>query len=586
MDMNQPGYYIHWSILTISVANLSVILIMLVIFGLALLLPFPKSETADSEASGTLADKELLANEDPENKMWTARIRRLLLRLLSPHKLIPDSQPAYVASWIYVFGVATIAALAMVVISGLALAVEGPDWWHTNFVGHFFNSLHLWSVELFMAFMVIHLWGKFWMAAWRGKRALTWITGMVAFLASVIQCFTGYLSQQNFDSQWIATNGKDAFNPMGIGDLFNLMNFGQMLLLHTVLIPIALVALIGGHILLVRIRGVSHPIALKKTHDKNENHAIKQAEAADWNGPTIRYDIIKEGTLATVIVFVLTVLLAGLFSSPDLPPVTIADWAKNAPADFMATTASELDGTSDTANYGPPYNNGIGSIQTIVIPLQQLGGVHEPIDSAKDFVLSPLEKIAPTNPTLANALNTYENASSKQQQAWDKAYEDAVAKVTFDNGTPVLPSADDGPVPTLLATELLLARSGALDADLLAQQPFFGTNYTKPLLFLMDGDYFKSLAKKQNLNGDQWGVMNETGRYPGQPWLWLYTLWYQLPGLSDSPNIDLWAIYLTTIGSVLLLAVPFIPGLRDIPYIIPIHRLVWRKWNKDNKDKA
>ena len=111
-----------------------------------------------------------------------------------------------------------------------------------------------------MALLVIHLWGKFWMAAWRGRRALTWMTGVVAFVASVVECFTGYLSQQNFDSQWIATNGKDAFNAAGVGAFFNVMNFGQMLLWHVVLIPIMLIALIGAHVLLVRIRGVSHPL--------------------------------------------------------------------------------------------------------------------------------------------------------------------------------------------------------------------------------------------------------------------------------------------------------------------------------------
>jgi len=104
---------------------------------------------------------------------------------------------------------------------------------------HFFNSLHLWSVELFMAFMVIHLWGKFWMAAWRGRRTLTWITGVVAFLASVVECFTGYLSQQNFDSQWISTSGKDAFQRSGVGAFFNVMNSGQMLLWHVVLIRLS-----------------------------------------------------------------------------------------------------------------------------------------------------------------------------------------------------------------------------------------------------------------------------------------------------------------------------------------------------------
>ncbi len=82
----------------------------------------------------------------------------------------------------------------------------------------------------------------------------------MAFLASIVECFTGYLSQQNFDSQWISTSGKDAFNAVGVGSFFNLMNFGQMLMWHIVLIPIVLVALVGAHVLAVRVRGVVHPL--------------------------------------------------------------------------------------------------------------------------------------------------------------------------------------------------------------------------------------------------------------------------------------------------------------------------------------
>jgi ubiquinol-cytochrome c reductase cytochrome b subunit len=91
--------------------------------------------------------------------MWTSRVRRKALAVLPPGKLLPDRQPAYVASWIYVFGVASLASLAIAIVSGFTIALGGTDWWHTNPVGHFFNSLHLWSVELFMAFMVIHLCG-------------------------------------------------------------------------------------------------------------------------------------------------------------------------------------------------------------------------------------------------------------------------------------------------------------------------------------------------------------------------------------------------------------------------------------------
>jgi hypothetical protein len=39
------------------------------------------------------------------------------------------------------------------------------------------------------------------------------------------------------------------------------------------------------------------------------------------------------------------------------------------------------------------------------------------------------------------------------------------------------------------------------------------------------------------------------------------------------------AIYMTGLGTILLLLVPFIPGLRDVPRLIPVHRLIWRHWD-------
>ncbi len=191
---------------------------------------------------------------------WTSAVRRRAVRALPPDQLLPDRQPAYVSSWIYVFGVLTIAAFLCVLASGGWLALAGPAWWHTSSVGHFVNSLHLWSVELFFFFMVIHLWGKFFMAAWRGRRALTWITGVIAFAGSVGTAFTGYLVQQNFDSQWIATQAKDGLNSVGFGAWFNVLNAGQMLLWHVTLLPLVVGVIIVVHVLQVRRRGVVPPI--------------------------------------------------------------------------------------------------------------------------------------------------------------------------------------------------------------------------------------------------------------------------------------------------------------------------------------
>ncbi|HEX4660351.1 MAG TPA: cytochrome b N-terminal domain-containing protein [Streptosporangiaceae bacterium] len=596
IDLNQPGTYIHWSIFTVSVANLALIAVMMVIFGAALLLPFPKDrqpQTADparivpDDAADPVAllagvrfagpDGHALARAG-DARMWTARVRRAALRLLPPDKLLPDRQPAYVASWIYVFGVATLAALGAAIGSGFVIAVGGADWWHVNPLGHFFNSLHLWSVELFMAFLVIHLWGKFWMAAWRGRRTLTWITGVVAFQASIVECFTGYLSQQNFDSQWISTNAKDAFNAAGIGAFFNAMSTGQMLVWHVVLIPIVLVALVGVHLLLVRMRGVSHPLPARRTRwrDRAARRAAADADADAWRGPTRRYDLLKEGTIAAAVVLALTLGLAGLLSSPDVPPATIATWAKLAPADFLATAASELNGTSKTATYGPPYNNGTGSVQRLLFSPQTWPGVTQPVNAARDFVIAPLSKAAAADPRLAAALSAYRAASTAQRLAWASAYARAVTRVTFAGATPVVPPAGDGPVPLMLASELILARGGALDAGLIAQQSFYGANFTRPLLFIEDGAYFTARARALHLTGPQWGIMNETGSYPGQPWLWLYTLWYQVPRFATSANVDVIAIALTGLAVTLLLLVPFIPGLRDIPRLIPVHRLIWR----------
>jgi quinol-cytochrome oxidoreductase complex cytochrome b subunit len=192
---------------------------------------------------------------------WTAGVRRYLEDRLPMEHLLPDRQPYYVGSWVYVFGVVTIAALVWVILSGVVLAFFGPQWWHLASAGRFFNSLHFWSVQLFFVFMVLHLWGQYFAAGWRDGRAPTWMIGAVIFLVSILAAFTGYIVQQNFDSQWISVNAKDAVNSAGVGGFFNVLNFGQMYGLHIMLVPVAVTVLVVLHVVQVRMRGVVKPIA-------------------------------------------------------------------------------------------------------------------------------------------------------------------------------------------------------------------------------------------------------------------------------------------------------------------------------------
>ena len=196
--------------------------------------------------------------------MWTDLGARASGQLAAPEKLLPDRQPSYVSSWIYVFGVATIAALVVVVGLRHDPRPQGARHGGTSpALGRFFNSIHLWAVELFFFAMVVHLWGKFFMGAWRGGRGRTWVTGAIVFLVAIGAAFTGYLSQQNFDSQWIASEGKDGLNSVGIGAFFNVADFGQMYTFHVILLPVAVVALVVWHVLLVRRHGVVPPYPAK-----------------------------------------------------------------------------------------------------------------------------------------------------------------------------------------------------------------------------------------------------------------------------------------------------------------------------------
>ncbi len=301
------------------------------------------------------------------------------------------------------------------------------------------------------------------------------------------------------------------------------------------------------------------------------------AEAAKWTGPTRRYDLLKEFVVACGVVAVIVVMLAVVFGSPDEKAVSIRQWSRVTPSDFVATAATELDGTSATATYGAPYSYTSGASQKIgPLPLADWGGVRIPVDTANDFVVNPLRTLV-GDPVLSAALRVWNAAPASVRQGWASSYDQALSAAPDNNPARVKPG-NYGPVPVMLNRLLGMARSGALDGALTSASGFYTLNYTQPLLFLNDGSYLGDLATAQHLAGDQWGMMNETGNFPGQAWLWLYTFWYQISPFNTSGNADalIWGIMaILTLGFIL---VPFIPGVRSIPRWVPLHRLIWRDW--------
>ncbi len=301
----------------------------------------------------------------------------------------------------------------------------------------------------------------------------------------------------------------------------------------------------------------------------------------------VPYDLVKELSLALLAIGVLAIVGAAFLSSPDVPPVTISAWAQNDPIDFVTTATGELAGTTTTAGYGPPYNATPDAAQSWgPIAPQSWFGVRIPVDPTNAFVLDPLQRESYGNTQLGVAVSQWKGADGSQQTQWTDAYTGALPDATVKDGDVSVAAGDYGPLPVMMSNLLGIARDGGLDGLLLINGRFYQTDYTQSLLFIGDSGYLDGLAENQHLTGDLWGMMNETGSYPGQTWLWLYTMWYQVfPFNSDSGflgfnagNADLGIIILMTALTIALALVPFIPGLRDVPRWVPIHRLIWRRY--------
>jgi ubiquinol-cytochrome c reductase cytochrome b subunit len=100
---------------------------------------------------------------------------------------------------------------------------------------------------------------KFFTAAWRGGRFRTWLLGWLLFATTVFSGITGTLLQENWDSQWNAQQGKDAFNALGLSWL-HWLDYAQDLTLHVVFFAALVVLFAAGHLFAVRSESPVRPI--------------------------------------------------------------------------------------------------------------------------------------------------------------------------------------------------------------------------------------------------------------------------------------------------------------------------------------
>jgi ubiquinol-cytochrome c reductase cytochrome b subunit/cytochrome b6 len=134
--------------------------------------------------------------------------------------------------------------------------------------GWFLRSIHRWSSNLMIAAVILHMMRVFFTGAYRKPRELNWMIGVGLLGVTLFFGFTGYslvYEQLSFWGATVAGNLTEAVPVMG-PYLARLLRGGETVgggtltrffILHIGILPALTTALLGAHILLIRLHGVT-----------------------------------------------------------------------------------------------------------------------------------------------------------------------------------------------------------------------------------------------------------------------------------------------------------------------------------------
>ncbi|MDA8411654.1 MAG: cytochrome b N-terminal domain-containing protein [Treponema sp.] len=471
--------------------------------------------------------------------------RELAEKKLGPQfaSLMIDEAPHYANRFFYSLGFLAATSFAMLVVTGVVEVFFGASWWLTKPAGVFFRSLHLWSTQAFVIFILLHLVVVFCTMGYRGPRRITWVFGVFMFFFALIETELGYALRGDFSTQWRALQGADFFNGSGLGWWINPLNELKIFGIHAAIVPLIIILLLSLHYMLVRFLGIATPPV---------PDAEYQVEKANHTALFLRGGVV----LAIII------LLAIALPSPYLKPVSIAEVAKSDPNLVAQTLVGEFgrleqigkdpDGRGLTTGYSDniqPYN----------------------YDTRLVYVDEPWKQLVAAGQQ-TDDLAAIEGLSADDQ----KKLVDGAIDFFGDNKGGVKES--DNKLIGVAKRLTAVAASGWYDSALKGMgQP---GDSTYQLRFLADLGVLEDKADKLHMLTEQWGMLREEeGGRPGAWWLAPIGLLNKTILASDD-NGDRDGAYLLGILVLILAAIPFIPGVNRIPVALRLYTIFQRKRRK------
>ena len=184
-------------------------------------------------------------------------------------------------AWLFTLGSAALFALAVQVLTGLALALSyapTPDhaWESVKAIqtklpaGAVVRGLHHWGSSAIVVLAALHLARTFLFGAYRKPRELNWLVGVALLLLILAFGFTGYLLPWDQKAYWATVVGTKvpgalpAVGPavsrvMAGGGTVGAATLTRFYAVHVVLLPILTLALVAAHLLLLRKHGHAGP---------------------------------------------------------------------------------------------------------------------------------------------------------------------------------------------------------------------------------------------------------------------------------------------------------------------------------------
>jgi menaquinol-cytochrome c reductase cytochrome b subunit len=193
-------------------------------------------------------------------------------------------------NWFYTLGTATLFAFLNQAVTGVFLAMyydPSPTRAYestryiTNeaFLGELVRGMHKWGATVMVVLIFLHMARTFFFGAYKYPRELTWVIGVALLILTFVMALTGYLlpfDQRSFWATIVATNITASGPLVGpyLGDFllggpdFGATTLSRFYAIHMLLIPGAIIVLIGFHIYLVTKLGTTAPPWLRAETDE------------------------------------------------------------------------------------------------------------------------------------------------------------------------------------------------------------------------------------------------------------------------------------------------------------------------------